>query len=110
MTRQVPYSYTELQNVTTNEKRQVTEYQQVTRQVPYTYTELQNVTTNEKRQVTEYQRVTRRALAKAEALGYERLVYTVNDAARMRELNELGASGIFTDRPREALAALSGPS
>ena len=58
----------------------------------------------------QYQRVTRRALAKAEALGYERLVYTVNDAARMRELNELGASGIFTDRPREALAALSGPS
>jgi glycerophosphoryl diester phosphodiesterase len=52
------------------------------------------------------QRVTPRALAKAQALGYERLVYTVNEERRMRELEGLGVSGIFTDRPAAALAAL----
>lgn len=44
-------------------------------------------------------RVTRRGLAKARALGLLSTVYTVNDAARMRELAELGVDGIFTDRP-----------
>lgn len=51
-------------------------------------------------------RVTRRGLARARALGVETTVYTVNDAARMRELAALGVSGIFSDRPallREAL-------
>jgi glycerophosphoryl diester phosphodiesterase len=30
----------------------------------------------------------------------------VNDEARMRELAELGVTGIFTDRPDQAVAAL----
>jgi len=53
------------------------------------------------------QRLTPRGLARAQAAGYETLVYTVNDEARMRALRDLGMSGIFTDRPREAVAALS---
>jgi len=53
------------------------------------------------------QRVTPRGLARAHAAGYETLVYTVNDEVRMRALADLGAGGIFTDRPREALASLS---
>ena len=53
------------------------------------------------------ERVTRRGLEAARRLGLETLVYTVNDESRMRALRELGVSGIFTDRPREALAALS---
>ena len=52
------------------------------------------------------QRVTARGLARAHARGYEALVYTVNDEARMRELRDLGVSGVFTDRPREALEVL----
>jgi glycerophosphoryl diester phosphodiesterase len=44
-------------------------------------------------------RVTARGIARARALGLETTVYTVNDAARMRHLAELGVSGIFTDRP-----------
>lgn len=44
-------------------------------------------------------RVTRRGIAKARALGLATTVYTVNDARRMVELEELGVSGIFTDRP-----------
>jgi glycerophosphoryl diester phosphodiesterase len=43
--------------------------------------------------------VTAHGLAKAGALGLETTVYTVNDAARMRELVDLGVGGIFTDRP-----------
>jgi glycerophosphoryl diester phosphodiesterase len=53
------------------------------------------------------QRVTPRGLARAQAAGYETLVYTVNNEARMSALEELGVSGIFTDRPAEALIALS---
>lgn len=53
------------------------------------------------------ERVTRRGLDAARRLGLETLVYTVNDEARMRALRDLGASGIFTDRPAQALAALS---
>jgi glycerophosphoryl diester phosphodiesterase len=52
------------------------------------------------------ERVTRRGLAAAQRLGLETTVYTVNDEARMLELQRLGVSGIFTDRPDRALAAL----
>jgi glycerophosphoryl diester phosphodiesterase len=54
-------------------------------------------------------RVTRRGLAAARALGLETAVYTVNEPARMVELRELGAGGIFTDRPGLALQALRLP-
>jgi glycerophosphoryl diester phosphodiesterase len=47
-------------------------------------------------------RVTRRGLAAAHALGLVPLVYTVNEPARMRELAEAGAAGVFTDRPDRA--------
>jgi glycerophosphoryl diester phosphodiesterase len=40
-----------------------------------------------------------RAIRLAESLGLATLVFTVNDPARMRELAELGVTGIFTDRP-----------
>ncbi len=52
------------------------------------------------------QRVTRRGIAAAQALGLETTVYTVNDVARMRELRDLGVSGVFTDVPSQALATL----
>jgi glycerophosphoryl diester phosphodiesterase len=48
----------------------------------------------------------------ARSLGLATFVFTVNDAARMRELAELGVDGIFTDRPgllRETLAATLSP-
>ena len=48
-------------------------------------------------------RVTRRGLAKAQSLGLETTVYTVNRERRMRQLHELGVDGIFTDDPRLAL-------
>jgi glycerophosphoryl diester phosphodiesterase len=51
-------------------------------------------------------RLTKRGLARAQALGLETTVYTVNDPARMLELRELGVTGVFTDDPRGALAAL----
>jgi len=51
-------------------------------------------------------RVTGRGLARARALGLETTVYTVNDEARIRELDALGVSGVFTDRPDRALRAL----
>jgi len=44
-------------------------------------------------------RVTRRGVAAALALGLVPLVYTVNEPARMRELERLGVGGVFTDRP-----------
>ena len=44
-------------------------------------------------------RATRRSLARAHTLGLETTVYTVNDEPRMRELIELGVTGIFSDRP-----------
>ena len=53
------------------------------------------------------QRVTRRGLAAAKALGLETTVYTVNDVARILELRDLGVTGVFTDDPRAALAALA---
>jgi glycerophosphoryl diester phosphodiesterase len=43
----------------------------------------------------------------APRLGLETAVYTVNDEARMVELQRLGVSGIFTDRPDRALRALA---
>ena len=52
-------------------------------------------------------RATRRALARARTLGLATTVYTVNDPVRMRELAELGVTGIFSDRPdllRQTLA------
>jgi glycerophosphoryl diester phosphodiesterase len=52
------------------------------------------------------QRVTQRGLVAAQAHGLATTVYTVNDPARMLELRELGVTGIFTDEPRAALAAL----
>ncbi len=48
-------------------------------------------------------RVTARGLAAARALGLVPLVYTVNEPARMEELADAGAAGIFTDRPELAL-------
>ncbi len=44
-------------------------------------------------------RATPRAVRRAQALGLETAVYTVNEPARMRELAELGVTAIFTDRP-----------
>jgi glycerophosphoryl diester phosphodiesterase len=52
------------------------------------------------------ERVTPRGLAAARALGLETTVYTVNDTARLLELRDLGVTGVFTDDPRRALAAL----
>ena len=48
-------------------------------------------------------RVTRRGLAAARALDLVPLVYTVNEPARMRELDSAGVGGVFTDRPDLAL-------
>jgi len=58
----------------------------------------------------EDRRATPRALARAQRLGLATTVYTVNDVARMRELAALGVSGLFTDRPDLALAALRRPA
>jgi glycerophosphoryl diester phosphodiesterase len=52
------------------------------------------------------ERVTKRGLLTAQRLGLETTVYTVNDEARMLELQRLGVSGIFTDRPDRALQVL----
>ncbi len=54
-------------------------------------------------------RVTQRGLARAKSLQLETTVYTVNDAAQMLELRDLGVSGIFTDYPGRASAALGRP-
>jgi glycerophosphoryl diester phosphodiesterase len=57
-------------------------------------------------------RVTARGVARARRLGLETTVYTVNDERRMRELAELGVSGIFSDDPallREALSSAPRP-
>ena len=52
------------------------------------------------------ERVTKRGILAAQRLGLETAVYTVNDEARMLELQRLDVSGIFTDRPDSALRAL----
>lgn len=44
-------------------------------------------------------RVTERGIDSALDLGLVPLVYTVNDAERMTELEGLGVAGVFTDRP-----------
>jgi len=57
------------------------------------------------------ERVTKRGILAAQRLGLETTVYTVNDEVRMLELQKLGVSGIFTDRPDSALRALGrGPN
>jgi len=48
-------------------------------------------------------RATGRGMAAAKRFGLVPLVYTVNEPARMRALESLGAEGIFTDRPELAL-------
>ena len=55
-------------------------------------------------------RVTARGLAAARALDLVPLVYTVNEPARMRELEGAGVAGIFTDRPDLALRIRQGPA
>lgn len=52
------------------------------------------------------ERVTKRGLLAAQRLGLSTAVYTVNDETRMLELQQLGVSGIFTDRPDRALRML----
>ncbi len=52
-------------------------------------------------------RVTPRGLAAASRLGLETTVYTVNDVERLLELRALGVTGVFTDRPDAAIAALT---
>jgi glycerophosphoryl diester phosphodiesterase len=54
----------------------------------------------------ENRRATPRAIRAAQRLGLATTVYTVNDEARMLELAALGVTGVFTDRPREALRCL----
>jgi glycerophosphoryl diester phosphodiesterase len=51
-------------------------------------------------------RVTGRGIAKARTLGLVTTVYTVNEPARMRELDALGVDGIFTDCPDRARPAM----
>jgi glycerophosphoryl diester phosphodiesterase len=55
-------------------------------------------------------RVRQRGLAAAQALGLVRLVYTVNEPARMRELADAGVDGIFTDRLDRARALFPRPA
>ena len=53
------------------------------------------------------ERVTPRAIARAQAAGFETTVYTVNEPQRMLELAALGVSGIFTDCPDLARTTLA---
>jgi glycerophosphoryl diester phosphodiesterase len=55
-------------------------------------------------------RLTPRGLAAARALDLVSLVYTVNEPARLRELAEAGAGGVFTDRPDLALRLREHPT
>jgi glycerophosphoryl diester phosphodiesterase len=57
----------------------------------------------------EDRRVRQRTLARAARLGLGTFVYTVNEPARILELAALGVTGLFTDRPELALAALARP-
>ena len=53
-------------------------------------------------------RATPRGIARAHALGLQALVYTVNEPSRLRELQAIGADGVFSDLPdlaRETLAS-----
>ena len=52
-------------------------------------------------------RATPRAIRAAQRRGLGTTVYTVNEPARMLELARAGVTGIFTDRPREALDCLA---
>ncbi len=54
----------------------------------------------------ENRRASPRAIRAAQRLGLATTVYTVNEEARMLGLAALGVTGIFTDRPREALRCL----
>jgi glycerophosphoryl diester phosphodiesterase len=51
-------------------------------------------------------RATRRGIVRAQRLGFETTVYTVNEPARMLELEALGVTGVFTDRPALARRTL----
>jgi glycerophosphoryl diester phosphodiesterase len=51
-------------------------------------------------------RVSARGIALARRLGLATTVYTVNEPARMRELDALGVTGVFTDRVELALRTL----
>jgi glycerophosphoryl diester phosphodiesterase len=55
----------------------------------------------------EDRKATQRAIGRAQRLGLETTVYTVNDGRRMRQLAALGVTGIFTDRPDVARRALA---
>jgi glycerophosphoryl diester phosphodiesterase len=46
-------------------------------------------------------------ITEIKAEGYGLLVYTVNDAARARQLIEWGVDGVFTDAPARILAAVA---
>jgi len=52
------------------------------------------------------ERLTRRGLETARRYGFETTGHTVNDDARIAELGRLGVTGVFTDCPDRALAAL----
>jgi glycerophosphoryl diester phosphodiesterase len=54
-------------------------------------------------------RVTSRALERARTHGLATVVYTVNEPGRMRDLTELGVTGIVTDRPGLMRAELAPP-
>ena len=51
-------------------------------------------------------RLTRSGVEAARRHGLETTVYTVNDDARIADLGRLGVTGVFTDYPDRALAAL----
>ena len=57
----------------------------------------------------ENSRAAPRGIARAQRLGFATTVYTVNEPERMRELAELGVTGIFTDRPDLARLTLGRP-
>ncbi|HWB21908.1 MAG TPA: glycerophosphodiester phosphodiesterase [Gaiellaceae bacterium] len=55
----------------------------------------------------ENRRASPRAIRAAQRLGLATTVYTVNDEARLLELAAIGVTGVFTDRPRQALACVA---
>ena len=52
-------------------------------------------------------RVATRGIARADALGLQALVYTVNEPSRLLELQKMGADGISTVRTGPARETLS---